>query len=122
MRWFGELVPSGRLDRRGFWLRHLFALPAALFVCVAATDVLGRPLDLLPALLTALGLVSAWGRRLHDRGRSAWWLLSAALPLLGALWLLIECGLRSSGPGAEGYGPPPGVRGNYLTVGEAPTP
>lgn len=112
-----EWVLLGRLGRRGFWLRHLLVVPVALFVCVAATDLLGSPLDLLPALGTTLSLISVWGRRLHDRGRSAWWLLVVALPVLGALWLLFECGLRGPGPGAERYGPAPGVRRDYLTVG-----
>ena len=93
-----ELLPIGRLSRRGFWLRHLLALPLALALCVATRSAFGAPWDLLPAVSTLVFLVSVWGRRLHDRGRSAWWLTLAAVPLLGALVLLIECALR--GPGA----------------------
>jgi uncharacterized membrane protein YhaH (DUF805 family) len=91
-----ELLPIGRLSRGGFWLRHLLALPLALALCIAARHALGAPWDLLPVLLTVLFLASTWGRRLHDRGHSAWWLLAAALPVLGAVGLLIECALRGS--------------------------
>lgn len=120
MRVVDELATSGRLGRSGFWGRHLLVLPAALFVCVAATDLLGRPLDVLPALLTTVFLVSVWGRRLHDRGRSAWWLLVVAVPVLGALWLMVECALRGSSAAAQAarHGPPPGgPRPDYVTVG-----
>jgi uncharacterized membrane protein YhaH (DUF805 family) len=91
-----ELLPIGRLNRFGFWWRHLLVLPLALAACIGVDQAIGRPWDLAPAVLTLLFLVSVWGRRLHDRGRSAWWLLAAALPVLGALLLMIECGLRGS--------------------------
>jgi uncharacterized membrane protein YhaH (DUF805 family) len=111
-----ELLPLGRIGRAGFWLRHLIALPAALFLCISADQIVGRPLGFVAALLTTLFLVSTWGRRLHDRGRSAWWLLLAALPVLGALLLTIECAFLGSRPGAERFGVAPGYRADYVTV------
>lgn len=119
MGWVDEFSTSGRLSRAGFWGRHLLVLPLALFLCVSATQVLGAPVDVLPALLTTVFLVSVWGRRLHDRGRSAWWLLVVVLPVLGALYLLIECGLRGS-VAASRYGAPTDLRPDYVTVGAAP--
>ncbi len=67
-------------------------------------------------------------RRLHDRGKSGWWLvlyfglpLANALTGLGAeslsfpivtllvgLAFLAECGGLAGSPGANAYGPPPG--------------
>jgi len=111
-----ELLPLGRIGRGGFWLRHLLVLPLALFLCVSAEQIVGRPLGLVAALATSLFLVSTWGRRLHDRGRSAFWLLLAALPVLGALFLAIECGLLHSRPQAERFGEAPGYRADYVTV------
>ena len=111
-----ELLPIGRLDRLGFWWRHLLVLPPALFVCIAADQLLGRPLGLAAAFATTLFLVSAWGRRLHDRGRSAAWLLAAAVPVLGALFLTVECGLLGARDGADRYGAPPGRASDYVGV------
>ncbi len=111
-----EFLPLGRIGRAGFWMRHVIVLPVALFLCISADQVVGRPLGLVAALATTLFLVSTWGRRLHDRGRSASWLLVAAVPVLGALFLAIECGLRRSGPDAERFGPAPGYRADYVTV------
>ncbi len=102
-----ELSISGRLSRAGFWLRHAGALPTGLFVAVAADDLIGRPWDLVAVALLLLSLVSVWGRRLHDRNLSAAWLLAGLVPVLGAGWLLIECGLRGTHPKAGRYGPMP---------------
>ena len=101
MPWTTELLPTGRLARGPFWLRHLLVLPVALVLCSAADALLGAGPGILAGVLTSLFLISVWGRRLHDRGRSAWWLLITAIPVLGPLWLLIECGLRGSGPAAR---------------------
>ena len=111
-----EFLPLGRLGRRGFWMRHVIVLPVALFLCISAEQVVGRPLGLIAAAGTTLFLVSTWGRRLHDRGRSAGWLLLAALPVLGALILTVECGFLRSRPDAERFGPAPGYRADYVTV------
>ena len=111
-----EMWPVGRIGRGGFWLRHLLVLPVAIFLCISAEQVVGRPLGLVAALATTLFLVSTWGRRLHDRGRSALWLLVAALPVLGALFLLVECGFLRSRPSAERFGDTPGMRADYATV------
>jgi len=111
-----ELLPLGRIGRGGFWLRHLLVLPVALFLCISAEQIVGRPLGLVAALATTLFLVSTWGRRLHDRGRSAFWLLLAALPVVGALVLAVECGFLPSRPAAERYGSAPGYRADYITV------
>ena len=45
-------------------------------------------------------------RRLHDIGRSGWWLLLSLIPLVGAIILIIwHC--TDSQPGANQYGPNP---------------
>ena len=111
-----EFLTTGRIGRFGFWMRHLVALPAALFLCIAAEEMLGRPAGLVAAALTTLFLLSTWGRRLHDRGRSAWWLLLVAVPVLGAAALFVESGLRRSGAGAERFGPAPAPARDYVTV------
>lgn len=91
-----EFFGQGRVDRRGFWIRHLVVVPLALALCIAVRDRFGTPWDLLPVLATLAILFSIWARRLHDRGRSAWWLGLVLIPCLGALILLIECGFRRS--------------------------
>jgi uncharacterized membrane protein YhaH (DUF805 family) len=113
-----ELLTSGRIGRLAFWLRHLTLVPIGLFVCIASESLLGRPFDMMMSAVLIALLVSTWGRRLHDRGRSAWWLLAAALPVLGPLWLTFECAARRAAPSADRFGPAPGERGDYLAVHE----
>lgn len=106
-----EFSTAGTLTRSGFWLRHGTLVPLALWIAIAVADT---PLGWAAALAATVLLISVWGRRLHDRGRSAWWLLLAALPVLGPLALCIECGLRRSAP--EGRRFDARRPADYLTV------
>ena len=71
-------------------------------------------LNLVGAVCLTAWLVSVWGRRLHDRALSAWWLLVVMIPVAGALWLWWQCGVRASAlaPDADSS-----ARPDYLTVG-----
>jgi uncharacterized membrane protein YhaH (DUF805 family) len=45
-------------------------------------------------------------RRLHDTGRSGWWLLISLVPLIGIIVLIVFLATDSQ-PGANQYGPNP---------------
>ena len=113
---WNELTTTGRLGRAGFWLRHAVGLPICLFLCIGADTLVGPGTGLVAAALTALFLVSTWGRRLHDRGRSAWWLLLTAVPVAGALALIVDCAFLGTRDRAQRYGVRPGVAVDYRTV------
>lgn len=110
----------GRLSRKGFWFQHLIVVPLALWIVIAAGESAGAPYDLPLVLLFVALLVSIWGRRLHDRHHSAWWLLGVFVPVIGAVALIVECGFRGTACGKGHYGPDPGMRTDYLTVASAP--
>jgi uncharacterized membrane protein YhaH (DUF805 family) len=80
--------------------------------------VLATP-ALLPvfAVITWLGLVSNI-RRYHDRNKSGWWLLFGFIPLIGALWQIIELGLLSGTLGDNDYGPAGGGGSVDSEIGE----
>ena len=111
-----ELKTSGRLGRAGFWLRHLVGLPIFLAACIAADARLGPAAGLVAAALTTLFLVSTWGRRLHDRGRSAWWLLLTAVPVVGALAVVVDCAFLGPRESARRFDAPTAVALDYRTV------
>ena len=51
-------------------------------------------------------------KRWHDRGKSGWMFLVTFIPLVGALWTLVECGFLDGTPGENKFGPSPkGVTG-----------
>jgi uncharacterized membrane protein YhaH (DUF805 family) len=112
----GELRTTGRLSRGAFLLRHVVALPLLLWATIAAGASPGPPYDLPLALLTTLFLISVWGRRLHDRGRSAWWLLAVLVPVVGALGLIVGCFFLRSRASGDRFGSPAGLRAHYRVV------
>ena len=97
---------SGRARRSEFWWYSLFAfvvyLVAGLIDAALNTTVLG--------IVVGLGLVlpslAVTVRRLHDTGRTGWWILIGLIPLVGAIVLLVfEC--TDSEPDPNSYGPSP---------------
>jgi uncharacterized membrane protein YhaH (DUF805 family) len=101
------VVLSGRAERSEYWWFSLFAI----LVYVAAMllkNVLpfGLGTYLYPATQLALFL-PLWGagvRRLHDTGRSGWWLLITLIPIVGSLLLPVWL-VGGSTPGPNTFGP-----------------
>ena len=64
-----------------------------------------RPLSWIVSLALILPNLAVGARRLHDIGKSAWWLLVGLIPLIGTL-VLIYFYLQPSDTGRNAYGPP----------------
>ena len=67
------------------------------------------PIDSLSDIFSFLTLwpgIAVSVKRLHDRGRSAWFLLILLIPVIGAFWLLIELGILPGTSGPNRFGPP----------------
>ncbi|WP_216671093.1 DUF805 domain-containing protein [Mangrovicoccus sp. HB161399] len=105
---------AGRASRGEFWWYVLAVLLLNIIVnlidAFAISPMLGMPGD--TGILSAiLGLVlilpglAVSARRLHDTGRSAWWLLLWLLPVIGFLVLLYFYVQRSD-EGANRFGAP----------------
>lgn len=98
---------SGRASRPEFWWWVL-----AVFLLTLAASAIDSILfdDSQPvAALLNLGLflpnIAVAARRLHDIGKSGWWLLLALIPIIGFLVLLYFY-VQPSEPGPNDYGPP----------------
>ena len=72
---------------------------------LGAASLLSETLTGLAALVLVLPAVAVGARRLHDIGRSGWWLLVGLVPLIGGLFLLYWTVLPSQ-PGANAFGEP----------------
>jgi uncharacterized membrane protein YhaH (DUF805 family) len=46
-------------------------------------------------------------KRWHDRGKSGWWSLIIFIPIIGPIWMFIECGFLAGEEGTNSYGPNP---------------
>jgi uncharacterized membrane protein YhaH (DUF805 family) len=115
-RLINELSPTPRLSRGKFWLYGL-TLWVLLYGLIAITTGLsGLVVGLMnvPFLIT---FVIFCVRRLHDRNYVGWWLLIAAIPVLGAVWLVWQLAFRSGTSEANQWGSDPRVNAaDYLVV------
>jgi uncharacterized membrane protein YhaH (DUF805 family) len=118
MNWYVEVLKkyavfSGRARRKEYWMFFLFNL-IITFVLILIDSLMGTispqsGLGLLSGLYSLAVLIPSIAvtiRRLHDIGRSGWWILISLVPVLGGIVLLIFMVLDSE-PGANQYGPNP---------------
>lgn len=117
MKWYVKVLKnyagfSGRARRQEYWMFTLFNIIFAI-VAMVLDNVLGfagaagyGPLYGLYALATLLPGLAAAVRRLHDVGKSGWFILIALIPLIGSIWLLVLL-CTDSKPGPNEYGPNP---------------
>lgn len=101
---------SGRARRSEFWFFSLFltllmAVAAVLDASLNATEGRG-PVSAIAGLLTVIPALAVTVRRLHDIGRSGWWLLVTLVPLIGFVLLLIW-EIRRGDAGDNRFGPSP---------------
>ena len=99
-------VFSGRARRKEIWyfilFDFIFAFLLGLIDSLIGIYVLSS-LYSLAVLLPSLGVSI---RRLHDTGRTGWWIFIGLIPLIGAIILLIFF-VTDSQPGTNQYGPSP---------------
>lgn len=106
-------VFTGRSRRSEYWYFALFYF--LISVVLAIVDTMAGTMDadlgigLLGGLFGVAMIVPSLAvgvRRLHDIGKSGWWLLIGLIPLIGVI-VLIVWACRDSQPGANVYGPNP---------------
>ncbi len=123
-------VFSGRARRKEYWMFTLINLIVyiAIFLVIGMiNDSLSEIILGLYALAIIIPALAVTFRRLHDTGRSGWWLLIGLIPFIGSLILLYFM-IQDSTPGANIYGPNPKEGGVTFApaavtpVAPAPTP
>jgi uncharacterized membrane protein YhaH (DUF805 family) len=107
-------VFAGRAGRSEFWwftLVYMILIATAAFIdVVIGTFDAALGFGLFSGSLfiaTLLPMLGVHVRRLHDTGRSGWWVLLGLIPVVGSFALLVLV-LFASQPGANEYGPQPG--------------
>lgn len=103
-------VFSGRASRKEYWLFCLWNLIIG-FVIGFVLGLTGNLNAVLPAAIIYLAIfiipsVAVTVRRLHDIGRSGWWLLILFVPYIGPI-ILITFYCFDSQSGDNKYGPNP---------------
>lgn len=79
---------EGVTGRRAFWMFALFNFLIYLGLTIVLSIIHLYPLAGLYSLALLLPNLSIGVRRLHDIGKSGWWLLVSLIPVLGAIYLI----------------------------------
>jgi uncharacterized membrane protein YhaH (DUF805 family) len=103
---------SGRTTRAGYWWPALFFIVvyAILWGITAAAAGLGITLIVLFWLSHIIPNLAVTVRRLHDSGKSGWFILFVFVPFVGGLILLIFMLLPSDAVGNDWGMPADGVK------------
>ena len=106
---------SGRASRSEYWKFMLIyvvilfiaqALDAGLFPHTVDEAGMGGTITTIATILLFLPGLGVHIRRLHDVGKSGWWVLLQIVPLIGTLVLLYFL-VKPSEKGTNKYGPQP---------------
>jgi uncharacterized membrane protein YhaH (DUF805 family) len=115
---------SGRIPRMTFWLSLLvlMIIQWVLFALFGGLSIMGTDMNDPAAAqemmskmwpLYLIFLVFLWpslaiyAKRWHDRNKSGWWSLIVFVPLIGSIWLLVECGFLRGTEGPNRFGNDP---------------
>jgi uncharacterized membrane protein YhaH (DUF805 family) len=118
MNWYLEVLKKyavfgGRARRKEYWMYFLFNLIFAIAAAIldnvlglAIKDVGYGPIYILYALATLVPGVAVTVRRLHDIGKSGWYIFVGLIPCVGGIILLVFA-VTAGDFGENEYGPDP---------------
>ncbi|ODG93144.1 MULTISPECIES: DUF805 domain-containing protein [Bacillaceae] len=95
MEWYlkvlkNYVVFSGRARRTEYWMFFLFnAIITIILSILQSIADIDNILTGIYGLLTILPSLAVGARRLHDSGRSGWWLLIGIIPFIGTIILIV---------------------------------
>lgn len=123
---------AGRIGRMPYWLGLVAVGVVQYIACMWIMNLAGPGIyglimsnpeptwevvnEILLTVFAPLGIISLifmyptyaiYTKRWHDRGKSGWWSLILFIPIIGALWMFIECGFLAGTEGSNTYGPDP---------------
>jgi len=109
---------EGRIGRGTYWLK--FVLPYIVIAIVLTIidmsagltidDGAGGGIGILSTIFSIVGIwfsLAVGAKRCHDRNRSGWFQAIVLIPIIGAIWLLIELGFLKGTEGENRFGPDP---------------
>ncbi|GAA1216796.1 DUF805 domain-containing protein [Pseudonocardia alaniniphila] len=118
MQWYAKVLRqyadfNGRARRTEYWMFTLVSVIVGLVLRLIDEVVFVGPglsttgwLGLIYSVAVIVPTLAVGVRRLHDTGRSGWWLLIAVIPLIGAIVLIVFFALEGQ-RSSNAYGPDP---------------
>lgn len=124
MNWYVKVIKNyanfeGRARRQEYWMFVLFNMLFA-FAAIILDNVFGitfseqinyGPFYAIYSLAVFIPGLAVGIRRLHDIGKSGWYILLGLIPCIGSIWLIVLLATDSQ-PGENEYGPNPKGIGN----------
>ncbi|MFC9245242.1 DUF805 domain-containing protein [Streptomyces sp. NPDC057136] len=111
MNWYLNVLKnyagfSGRARRKEYWMFVLFNLIVALVLVGIGLAIETQIPCIIYIVAVLVPTLAVLVRRLHDTGRSGWWILISFVPLVGGIMLLVFLASESK-PEANTYGDNP---------------
>jgi uncharacterized membrane protein YhaH (DUF805 family) len=112
MNWYTDVLKNkyatftGRARRQEYWMFFLINLLIALAIGVVDSVIGWGVLGFLYTLAVLVPSLAIAVRRLHDTGRTGWWILIGLVPFIGWIILVVFLVLDSQ-PGGNAFGPNP---------------
>jgi uncharacterized membrane protein YhaH (DUF805 family) len=112
MNWYLAVLKNyagftGRARRTEYWMFFLVNFIIGVVLDIIGIFIrLGAIVGALYGLAVLIPGLAVGVRRLHDTGRSGWWLLIAVIPVVGAIILIVFLATEGE-PGENAYGPNP---------------
>lgn len=108
------LSANGRVNRKQWWLKLVLPIVVISIILSFIDMATGRfdpetGVGLFSSIFALIALIPSiivYIKRFHDRDKSGWWILIGLIPIIGAIWLLIELGFLAGTPGPNRFGPP----------------
>ena len=106
MKWFIKCLKQyadfkGRARRKEYWMFVLFN-----FIISFVIGLLGSVLSWIYTAAVFIPSLAVCVRRLHDIGKSGWWVLISLIPIIGWIWLIVLY-VQDSQPGTNDWGANP---------------
>ncbi|MFC8695950.1 DUF805 domain-containing protein [Streptomyces parvus] len=80
---------SGRARRKEYWMFTLINFVISLVLTIIGSAIGVEFISYIYSVAVIIPALAVAVRRLHDTGRSGWWLLIALVPLVGAIVLIV---------------------------------
>jgi uncharacterized membrane protein YhaH (DUF805 family) len=97
---------EGRARRTEYWMFVLVNIIIAVVIGIIGRIIHLPIIGTLYSLAVLVPGIAVGVRRLHDIGKSGWWLLLALIPIIGTIWIIVL--LATPGvQGANQYGADP---------------
>lgn len=99
-------VFEGRTSRKQYWMFVLFNLIVSIVIAIIGGIIHMKSIGNIYSLAVLIPSIAIGVRRLHDIGRTGWWMLLCLVPIVGWIVLIIFA-IQKGQPAANAYGSVP---------------